>query len=209
MYAQKGEGRRSAAHQARDVLIQTLREREPDLHEHMTGVAQRSVLLARHLGLSAEAIDEIGRAAELHDLGKIAVPAEILHKPGPLDEEEWRFMRQHTIIGERILAAAPALGPVARLVRSSHERHDGCGYPDGLAGDEIPIGARVVALCDAYDAMVSDRAYRPGMAPEAALAEIERCRGTQFDPVVVDAFVELFGSNARVSRFEPGALVAR
>jgi response regulator RpfG family c-di-GMP phosphodiesterase len=144
------------------VLLQTLREREPELHEHMAGVAERSALLARHLGLGAEAVDEVCRAAELHDVGKIAIPTDILHKRGPLDEAEWRFMRQHTVIGERILAAASALGPVARIVRASHERHDGAGYPDGLVGAEIPIGARIVALCDAYDAMVSDRAYRPG-----------------------------------------------
>jgi two-component system cell cycle response regulator len=209
MYAQKGSSGRSAAHQARDVLLQTLREREPELHEHMAGVAERSALLARHLGLGAEAVDEVCRAAELHDVGKIAIPTDILHKRGPLDEAEWRFMRQHTVIGERILAAASALGPVARIVRASHERHDGAGYPDGLVGEEIPIGARIVALCDAYDAMVSDRAYRPGMPPEAALAEIRRCAGTQFDPVVVEAFLELFGSEARRARFTARALVAR
>jgi two-component system cell cycle response regulator len=205
MYAQKGAGRRSAAHQARDVLLQTLREQEPRLHEHMNGVAERAVAVATKLGLSAETVDEVYRAAQLHDVGKIAIPGEILHKPGALDAEEWEFMRQHTIVGERILAAAPALGPVARLVRASHERHDGRGYPDGLAGDDIPIGARVVALCDAYDAMITDRPYRPGMSNEDALAEIRACSGTQFDPVVVDAFMDLFGADSGRARFKPAA----
>ena len=98
-------------------------------------------------------------------MGKMAIPDAILAKPGPLDELEWSFMRRHTIIGERILAAAPALVPVASLVRSSHERWDGDGYPDGMAGEEIPLGARVVCVCDAYDAMVSERPYRKALTP--------------------------------------------
>jgi two-component system, cell cycle response regulator len=208
MYEQKGAGRLSAALQARDVLLQTLHEQEPALHEHMAVVAERAVALARRLGLSAEAVDEVGRAAQLHDVGKIAIPAEILHKPGPLNEEEWQFMRQHTIVGERILSAAPALGPVARLVRASHERHDGSGYPDGLASDQIPMGARIVALCDAYDAMVSDRPYRRGMSHERACAEIREGAGTQFDPAIVDAFLELFGPAPQRSRFAPSTGIA-
>jgi HD-GYP domain-containing protein (c-di-GMP phosphodiesterase class II) len=105
---------------------------------------------------------------------------------------EWSFMRRHTIIGERILLAAPALRPVARLVRSSHERWDGCGYPDGLAGDDIPLGARVVAVCDAFNAMTTDRPYRPRMSPDGALAELRSCAGTQFDPRVVEAFCRTY-----------------
>jgi HD-GYP domain-containing protein (c-di-GMP phosphodiesterase class II) len=131
----------------------------------------------------------------------------ILDKPGPLDEQEWHFMRQHTIIGERILAAAPALRPVARLVRSSHEWHDGGGYPDGLTGDEIPLGARIVALCDAFDAMVTERPYRAGMSTEDALAEIKRCSGSQFDPAVVDAFLALVGAEEKPAQFKPSIAV--
>jgi two-component system, cell cycle response regulator len=130
----------------------------------------------------------VARAAELHDLGKIGIPDEILDKPGPLDEVEWSFMRRHTTIGERILMAAPALRLVARLVRSSHERWDGRGYPDGLAGERIPLGARVVCVCDAFHAMTSDRSSRRAMSRSDALAELRRCAGTQFDPAVVDAF---------------------
>jgi HD-GYP domain-containing protein (c-di-GMP phosphodiesterase class II) len=139
--------------------------------------------------MEPEELDEVARAAELHDLGKIALPDTILDKPGPLSEAEWEFMRRHTIVAERILLAAPALRPVARLVRSSHERWDGSGYPDELAGEQIPLGARVVAVCDAFDAMISDRPYRQALSDEEALAELRACAGTQFDAEVVEAFI--------------------
>jgi HD-GYP domain-containing protein (c-di-GMP phosphodiesterase class II) len=129
------------------------------------------------------------QAASLHDIGKAAIPDAILTKPGPLDEEEWAFIRQHTLIGERILSAAPALSGAAKLVRWSHERFDGSGYPDGLAGEEIPLPARIIAVCDAFDAMTSSRSYRETpMSVEGALAELQRGAGSQFDPAVVDAF---------------------
>jgi len=118
------------------------------------------------------------------------VPDAILTKPGPLDADEWEFVRRHTLIGERIIAAAPALTRVAGLVRSSHERWDGTGYPDHLAGAEIPLGARIVAVADAFDAMTSLRPYSSPRAPQEALRELRRCAGTQFDPAVVDAFAE-------------------
>ena len=108
----------------------------------------------------------IQRAAELHDIGKIAIPEEILRKPGPLDRTEWELMRRHTLIGERILDTAPALRPVARIVRSSHEWWDGSGYPDGVAGEEIPLGARIIFVCDAFDAMTSLRPYAPAVSEE-------------------------------------------
>jgi HD-GYP domain-containing protein (c-di-GMP phosphodiesterase class II) len=130
----------------------------------------------------------VARAAELHDVGKIAVPDAIIDKPGPLDPVEWSFVRRHPLIGERILLAAPALRPVARLVRSSHERWDGAGYPDGLCGDEIPLGARVVSVCDAFEAMTTDRPYREAISEDEALDELRRCGGSQFDPMVVEAF---------------------
>jgi two-component system cell cycle response regulator len=189
MYAQKGTGRRSAEHQTRDVLLQILRERGRDQHDHLTEVARHSVAVARRMGLPPVVIDEVRRAAQLHDIGTIAIPAEILRKPGPLDDDEWAFVRQHTIIGERVLAAAPALRRVATLVRMTHERWDGCGYPDGLAGEEVAVGARIVALCDAYDAMVSPRTYRTAMSHADALDEVRRCSGSQFDPAVVEAFL--------------------
>jgi diguanylate cyclase (GGDEF)-like protein len=191
MYARKGGRRMSPGRQSRDVLLRMLSEREPDLHAHLRGTAELALSVGRELGMEPEALDEVARAAELHDLGKIAIPDEILNKAGPLDESEWAFMRRHTIIGERILLAAPALRPVARLVRASHERYDGSGYPDGLVGDQIPLGARVVAVCDAFDAMLSDRPYREQLDEAEALDQLIRCSGRQFDPVVVEAFARV------------------
>jgi two-component system cell cycle response regulator len=194
MYAHKEDRRSSATRQTRDILLQVLQEREPDLGEHLKGVAQLAMGVGTRLSLLSEELDEVVRAAELHDVGKMAIPDEILHKPGPLTDSEWDFVRQHTIIGERILGAAPALLPVAKLVRASHEHFDGSGYPDGLAGEAIPLGARIVAVCDAFDAMTMSRPYRDAMGIEDALAEIRACAGTQFDPTVVDAFCEEIAS---------------
>jgi diguanylate cyclase (GGDEF)-like protein len=186
MYADK-EGRTSGRRQARDVILQILRESAPELREHLDGVASLAVGVGRQLGMAPDVLDELARAAELHDVGKVALPAELLNQPGPLTPAEWVFVREHTLVGERILNAAPALRPAAVLVRSSHERWDGKGYPDGLAGDAVPLGARVIAACDAYWAMVAGRPYRPAVPAEAALRELRRCAGTQFDPDVVTA----------------------
>ena len=160
MYAQKEDRRSSATRQARDILLQVLHEREPALGNHLKGVAQLAMGVAARMSLIAEELDEVVRAAELHDVGKMAIPDEILRKPGPLTQEEWAFVRRHTVIGERILSAAPAMLPVAKIVRASHEHWDGSGYPDGIAGEEIPLGARIVAVCDAFDAMITSRPYR-------------------------------------------------
>ncbi|HEY6779609.1 MAG TPA: HD domain-containing phosphohydrolase [Thermoleophilaceae bacterium] len=188
MYAHKHGGRHAAGRQSTDVLLSTLREREPELHDHLEGVAHLAAAVAAALGMSKLEQSNVARAAELHDVGKIAIPDAILRKPGPLDAEEWDFMRRHTIIGERILMSAPALRDVATLVRASHERWDGQGYPDGVAGAEIPLGARIVSVCDAYDAMIADRPYRAGMQPSEALGELRACAGAQFDPDVVEIF---------------------
>jgi two-component system, cell cycle response regulator len=188
MYAAKRNARSSSRTQTRDVLLQVLREREPELHHHLAGVAALAVAVGRRLALSAEQLDEVTRAAELHDVGKIAIPDEILHKPARLDADEWQLMRQHTIIGDRILGAAPAMRPVAEIVRASHERWDGTGYPDGLAGEGIPLGARIVSVCDAFHAMTTPRSYQRTLTREEALAELRSCAGTQFDPDVVEAF---------------------
>jgi two-component system cell cycle response regulator len=188
MYAQKSRERASAGSQSRDVLMRAQRERRPELHEHVRDVAELARAVAVELGMTAEERDEVFRAAELHDTGKIAIPDAILNKPGPLEPEEWSFMREHTLIGERIIAAAPALVPVARLVRSTHERWDGGGYPDGLRGEQIPLGSRVITVCDAYEAMLSVRPYSDGIGHERAVEELRRNAGTQFDERVVAAF---------------------
>jgi diguanylate cyclase (GGDEF)-like protein len=205
MYQQKHGGRASAGSQSRDVLLRALAERSPDLGDHLSTVAELAVAVARRLGLPAAAIEEVRHAADLHDVGKVAIPDAILNKPGPLDDEEWAFMRRHTIIGERIVAAAPALREVAALVRASHERHDGQGYPDGLAGRDIPLGARIVAVCDSFDAMVADRPYRPALPADVALAELARCAGSQFDPAVVTAFLEAYDDLADHQRLPRAA----
>ncbi|MEZ5076729.1 MAG: diguanylate cyclase [Solirubrobacterales bacterium] len=188
MYAHKSRERASAGRQSRDVLMSALRERRPELHRHLVGVAELARRVGCEMGLTGEQLDEVYRAAELHDVGKVAIPDAILNKPGPLEERELEFMRKHTLIGERIIAAAPALVPVARLVRSSHERPDGKGYPDGLSGEEIPVGSRIISVCDAYQAMVTERPYSTAMRPHRAMAELVDGAGAQFDPVVVAAF---------------------
>jgi two-component system cell cycle response regulator len=184
LYAQK-HSRRGESGLAMHALLDALSEREPDLHVHSEGVAALAVETGRMLGLRRDELDELARAAQLHDLGKLAVPDEILQKPGPLDEREWDFIHQHTLVGERILRASPAFRSVATVVRSSHERWDGTGYPDGLAGEEIPLASRIVCAADAYAAMTSTRPYRPALEPADALLELERGAGAQFDPTVV------------------------
>ncbi len=190
MYSQKGTRTGSAERQSASVLLRTLREREPELGAHIEGVADLAEALARCVGLAGEEIDIVLRGAQLHDVGKMAVPDAILRKPGPLDEREWQLMREHTLTGERIVASAPALLPVAKLVRSSHERWDGGGYPDGLAGREIPLGARIISVCDAFQAMVEKRPWRSEKSAAEALAELHACAGTQFDPNLVTVFAE-------------------
>jgi two-component system, cell cycle response regulator len=188
MYALK-HGRRATKGEAREVLLAVLGEREPDLQRHMRDVAQLARAVGSHMGLDAEDLDVVVRAAELHDIGKVAVPDAVLHKPGPLDDAEWSFIHQHTIIGERIVGAAEALRPVGRVVRASHERWDGGGYPDGLAGEAIPLGARIVFACDAWDAMTCDRGYRSALSAQEAADELRANAATQFDADVVAALL--------------------
>jgi two-component system cell cycle response regulator len=203
MYAQKSRERASAGSQSRDVLMRAQHERRPELHDHVVDVAELARAVAVELGMSEEQRDEVFRAAELHDTGKMAIPDAILNKPGPLEPEEWRFMREHTLIGERIIAAAPALVPVARLVRSTHERWDGSGYPDGLREEQIPLGSRVIAVCDAYEAMCAERPYSVAMVPARALEELRSGAGSQFDPQVVAAFERVMAAGAELGR-RPG-----
>jgi diguanylate cyclase (GGDEF)-like protein/PAS domain S-box-containing protein len=194
MYADKGIGRVSAKQQTRDVVLRVLEERHPDLHEHSGVVAALARAVGDRMGIAGTELDDLERAAELHDIGKIAIPDTILNKPGPLDHEEWSFMRRHTLIGESMLSAAPALHAAARIVRSSHERYDGDGYPDSLRGEQIPLASRIVFVCDAYHAMTSDRPYGVAVSTHEALAELDSCAGSQFDPAVVKAFrAEILG----------------
>jgi diguanylate cyclase (GGDEF)-like protein len=188
LYAQK-YGRRGESDRTMAALLDALSLREPDLQAQLAGVGALAGDIGRMLGLRRDELEELERVAQLHDLGKLAVPDEILSKPGALDEREWEFVRQHTIVGERILRASPALRSVAGIVRASHENWDGTGYPDGVAGEEIPLAARIVHACNAFVAMTSDRPYRTTLPVEEALDELERCAGTQFDPTVVRVLV--------------------
>jgi diguanylate cyclase (GGDEF)-like protein len=174
MYAQK-EARRTLAGQEAAPLIQLLAEIDHDLDVHTNNVARLSAATAVRLGLGESEVTQIKLGAQLHDIGKMAIPQTILQKPAPLDDAERKFINEHTVIGERILKAAPSLAGVAALVRSSHERLDGDGYPDGLSGTSIPLGSRIIAACDTYDAMTSSRVYRPALAQETAILELREC----------------------------------
>jgi two-component system, cell cycle response regulator len=192
LYAQKERRQRSSVGtQTGAALLQVLEEREPELRGHLDQVAELAVAAGNALGLFGEELEDVARAAQLHDVGKVAIPDAILQKPGELDQSEWDFIKRHTIVGARILRAAPALDTVAAIVRASHERFDGTGYPDRLAGEEIPLGARIIAACDAYNSMTSVRPYGTAMTSGQALDELRRCAGAQFDPVVVDAICKL------------------
>jgi two-component system cell cycle response regulator len=196
MYATK-DNRRDAreSHDALTVLINAQRERTPALGDHVDGVARLAEDVSQRLGLLPGEVAMVRRAAELHDIGKIAIPDSILMKRGPLTEGEWEFMHQHTILGERILRSADSLAPVARIVRSTHERYDGRGYPDGLEAEEIPLASRIIFPCDAFHAMISDRPYAAAKTRDEAIAELRRSRGAQFDPDVVSVLCDAVEGN--------------
>lgn len=191
MYARKGTGRRSLTGAAIGALLRAMQERGSDLSEHGTDVEDLALDLAAFIGMPALEREHVRQAAALHDVGKLAIPDSILLKPGPLNESELAFMRRHTEIGERILGDEPAVTPIGALIRASHEHWDGRGYPDGTSGEDIPLGARIIAICDAYDAMVTARPYDVATTPEHAIAELRRCARTQFDPELVEPFVQL------------------
>lgn len=192
MYARKSLERESATNQIADVLVCALEECSPDLRDHTDVVAQLVDRVADRLGVGETERAPMRHAALLHDVGKVAIPDSILDKPSALDPAEREFIERHTVIGERILLAAPSLASIAPLVRSSHERWDGAGYPDGLRGEGIPLGSRIVFACDAFDAMTSSqRTYRRPMTDAEAVDELLACAGTQFDPLVVEALVAI------------------
>lgn len=177
---------RSARRQAHAVLMAALEARHPELRDHLLGAAYRAISLARRLLLDREEIDDIALAAELQQVGLLAVPESVLEKES-LDEVERAMVHSHTAEGARIVAAAPGLASVARLIRSSGEHFDGSGYPEGLAGEAIPLGARVIAVSVAFAAMTERRPHREPVSPDDALAELRRNSGSQFDPRVVEA----------------------
>ena len=159
-------------------------------------MARLAEAIGQRMGLVDGDRAQLRRAAELHDVGKLAIPEELLHKPGPLDAEEWAFVRRHLLIGERIIGAAPALAGAAKLVGATHERLDGSGYPNGVAGDQIPLRARIISVCDAFTAMTVPRPHAPQLPVPEAIAELRNCAGSQFDPAVVEALANLVTGRA-------------
>jgi response regulator RpfG family c-di-GMP phosphodiesterase len=171
-----------------DVLLRILSDRAGRPPADFNQAAQLARTTAERIGAPAGAMPVLSLAARLHDIGKIAVPVDILRKPGPLDDAEWALMRKHAAAGEHMLRAAPALSGVATLVRHHHERYDGRGYPDGLDGRRTPLGAQVITVCAAFVAMMKQRPYSDAITVAEAIAELRRGSGSQFNPAVVDAF---------------------
>lgn len=182
----------TAEEQAATALLAMLGERDYATCCHSKATAEWARRLATALGLSDETGEFIGLCATLHDIGKTSTPDSVLFKPSALTGEEWEIMREHAAAGQRILMQIPSLARCAIIVRAHHERYDGTGYPDGLAGISIPFEARVVAVADAFHAMISERPYRKPIAPRQALAILREGRGTQWDPDVVDAMLSMF-----------------
>ncbi|WP_322791310.1 HD-GYP domain-containing protein [Bellilinea sp.] len=178
------------------ALAKALESRDLSTGSHCRRVTRTAEQVALRMGCTFREIQDIRRAALLHDIGKIGIPDQILHKPGPLSEREWAIMRQHPEIGARILRLVHGLTEVARLVLAHHEHYDGSGYPYGLSGDAIPLGARILTVVDAFSAMTTDRIYRPALSYRDAIAELKRCAGTDFDPRVVDVFLEMLKADS-------------
>jgi len=183
-----------------DRLSRQLADRIPRMERHHRAVAELAGSLARHIGLRDEQLHAVVRAAELHDVGKVLVPDAILNKPGDLSEDELALMRRHAIAGWLILRESAESDAIAALVRSSHERWDGMGYPDGLAGEAIPLGARIITICDAFDAMTHERPYRSARSGAEALAELREGAGVRYDPTLVAVFLTAVASPYRATR---------
>jgi two-component system, cell cycle response regulator len=186
-----GASHSAGSRESLGLLLKVLNEHTPGVLEDLNRVAHFATATAEGLGLSESEVERVELAARLHDVGKLAIPDAILTKAAPLDSDEWAIMRTHSEIGQRILAAAPSLAHAAKLVRSHHERYDGFGYPDRLAGEKIPLGASIISVSAAFVAMMRHRPFSDAITVTEALAEVNRYSGTQFDPQVVDVFSEL------------------
>jgi diguanylate cyclase (GGDEF)-like protein len=184
---QHGSRDESALSGTIEALAALAEARDRQGAEHPHGVSALSARLALELGLDTSEAHLVGMAGRLQDIGKVAIPDGILSKPGPLTDQEWEQIRRHPEVGAAVISRIPRLGMLASVIRAHHEHWDGQGYPDRLQGKGIPFDARILAVADAFAAMTADRPYRPAMSPDSALAEIDRCAGSQFDPEVVEA----------------------
>lgn len=171
------------------ALAGAIEARDPYLEGHSRSVMRHALSVGQQIGFYPKQLEALRRAALLHDVGKIGIPDAVLKKQGPLDQTEWNQMREHPEVGFRILSGLEYLGEALPGIRHHHERYDGQGYPSGLAGSDIPLIARILSVCDSFDAMTSDRTYRPAMSKERAVCELLEGGGTQFDPQVVDFFI--------------------
>lgn len=174
------------------ALIAALNAKDPYTRGHSERVSIYSSLLSEEIGLTEEEVESIGLASQLHDIGKIGIHESILNKPDKLTSDEYEQVKNHVQISRDIVSRIPNLSHIAHVVKHHHERHDGKGYPDGLSGEEIPLGARILAIADAFDAMTSVRPYRQAFKPKEALQEIRKCAGGQFDPELAHSFVRAY-----------------
>ncbi|HIE51693.1 MAG TPA: HD-GYP domain-containing protein [Armatimonadetes bacterium] len=181
-----------------EALLRTYSERIPYIRTHAERVSEYARRLAEHLGWPPEEVEQVREAALLCDLGQVAVSDLILAKPDRLTEDEWEMMKRHPVLGAEIVGAITLLRPLSIPIRHHHERYDGTGYPDALRGEDIPLESRLLALCDAYDALLSERPYRPPLSPEEAQAVLRENAGTQFDPHLTEAFLTLLQSQRKV-----------
>jgi HD-GYP domain-containing protein (c-di-GMP phosphodiesterase class II) len=190
------------------TLLVALEARDFYTGEHSKKVVELASTVARRLGLDEDEISDVEQVALLHDVGKVGIPDAILQKQGPLEEQEWELMRQHPIVGERIIVGTPGLSHLAPAMRAEHERWDGAGYPDGLVAEEIPLASRITLACDAFHAMTSERPYRPAMTLERACEELRSCAGTQFDPDVAAALLAEISLMSAAADARPSAYVS-
>src|SRR5438270_7081239 len=187
----EGGREETALHGTGEALVTLVEKRDQSLGYHSRQVADLVRQLALACGMSLEEAQVVVLAGQLHDIGKVAIPDAILQKPGPLTEEEWEQLRRHSVVGAEVIGHIPSLRPLVPVIRAHHERWDGHGYPDHLEGEEIPLAARLIAVADAYTVMITDRPYQQACSSADALMELRRCTGTQFDPQIVEALINL------------------
>jgi response regulator RpfG family c-di-GMP phosphodiesterase len=192
IHAHRNSENSHASRESVGLLLKILNEHDPGVLEDLNRMGHLAMDTAKILRLSNSEVERVELAARLHDIGKVAIPDAILHKPGPLDEREWEIMRTHPEIGARIVAAAPSIAHIQDLVRYHHEQYNGRGYPAGLARERIPVGSCIIAVNAAFVAMMRHRPYSDAVTVVEAIAELRRCSGSQFHPRVVDAFCGMF-----------------